>query len=281
MSLVSDSKPAPFAPTDLPRFGFGANWSSFSKHVDAERVREARDSITTRLGDISDLSFLDAGCGSGLFSLAAAELGAIRVHSFDFDENSVTTTRSLKERFLPATSSWTIERGDVLNPGYIEQLGPWDIVYSWGVLHHTGNMQQAWANVATSVAPGGRLFISIYNDQGLNSRLWSLVKRGYHRVPAPLRLLYVVFAMGPREALSALATGPVGYVRNWREYKANRGMSRWHDLVDWAGGYPFEVAKPEIVFEFFHSHGFALEWMSTCAGGLGCNQFVFKRAPGG
>jgi 2-polyprenyl-6-hydroxyphenyl methylase/3-demethylubiquinone-9 3-methyltransferase len=139
-------------------------------------------------------------------------------------------------------------------------------------------MRRAWENVAAVVAPDGRLFISIYNDQGLWSRLWTRIKRGYFRVPPSLRPAYVVAVMAPREALFALAQGPHRYVRSWREYKKNRGMSPWHDLVDWAGGYPFEVAKPEEVFDFFHARGFMLEAMTTCGGGLGCNEFVLRRA---
>jgi 2-polyprenyl-6-hydroxyphenyl methylase/3-demethylubiquinone-9 3-methyltransferase len=167
----------------------------------------------------------------------------------------------------------------MLDRGYLDALGQWDVVYSWGVLHHTGDMASAWANVATLVAPGGRLFISIYNDQRFLSRMWTKVKRGYGRIPAPLQPAYVMLVMAPREFLSACLTGPRGYVRAWRDYKRSRGMSRWHDLVDWVGGYPFEVAKPEQVFEFFRERGFTLEWMSTCGGGLGCNQFVLRRDP--
>lgn len=265
--------------TDLEgiRFRFGANWSDFNRHVDEDRVREVRESIAARLGDIEGSSFLDAGCGSGLFSLAATQLGASPVHSFDIDGESVATASALRQRFEPATPSWKIERGDVLDAAYIEALGRWDIVYSWGVLHHTGDMRHAWENVARTVAPGGRLFISIYNDQGRKSRLWSMVKRSYHLVPESLRSLFVVLVMIPREALFALKRGPVGYVRAWRSYKHNRGMSRWHDAVDWVGGYPFEVAKPEDVFDFFRARAFILEWMVTCGGGLGCNQFVFRR----
>jgi hypothetical protein len=55
-------------------------------------------------------------------------------------------------------------------------------------------------------------------------------------------------------------------------------MSRWHDLVDWCGGYPFEVARPEVVFDFYLGRGFALQKLFTCGGGLGCNQFVFQKA---
>jgi 2-polyprenyl-6-hydroxyphenyl methylase/3-demethylubiquinone-9 3-methyltransferase len=54
-------------------------------------------------------------------------------------------------------------------------------------------------------------------------------------------------------------------------------MSRWHDLVDWVGGYPFEVAAPEFVFDFYRERGFSLIQMKTCGGGLGCNQFVLVK----
>lgn len=54
-------------------------------------------------------------------------------------------------------------------------------------------------------------------------------------------------------------------------------MSLMHDLIDWVGGYPFEVAKPEEIFDFYHARGFVLQRLYTCGGGIGCNQFVFER----
>lgn len=258
------------------RFAFGANWSNFGRSIDEARIDEAYDSLRAQLGDLNGLRFVDVGCGSGLFSLAALRLGAKAIYAFDYDDDSVRTTRALLERCAPS-GGWTVERGDVLDPGYVRSLGEADVVYSWGVLHHTGNMAEAWANVATLVAPTGRLFISIYNDQGWKSLMWTKIKRSYARVPPALRSLYVVLIMAPGELVSAAFHGPREYVRLWKEYKHNRGMSRWHDLVDWVGGYPFEVAKPEEVFDFFRDHGYSLEWMSTCAGHLGCNQFVLRR----
>lgn len=263
------------------RFGFGQNWSSFSTHVDDARVSEAVESISSQLGGLAGRRFIDAGCGSGLFSLAAVRLGAAQVLSFDYDDESVTTTSRLKERFNREATSWVIERGDVLDGDYVDALGQWDVVYSWGVLHHTGNMRKAWSNVARLVAPGGRLWVSIYNDQGWRSRAWSVIKSTYQRIPGRLRPAYVVLVMAPREALSLLLKGPTAYWRQWRQYKSNRGMSRWHDLVDWVGGHPFEVAKPEEVFGFFRSQGFALDWMVTCGGSSGCNQFLFTRVEEG
>jgi hypothetical protein len=54
-------------------------------------------------------------------------------------------------------------------------------------------------------------------------------------------------------------------------------MSRWHDLIDWVGGYPFEVASPEQIFDFCRERGLSLKRLKTCGGGSGCNQFVFEK----
>jgi 2-polyprenyl-6-hydroxyphenyl methylase/3-demethylubiquinone-9 3-methyltransferase len=265
------------------RFEFGENWTRFLRVLDDRRIAEAEASLRAMLGrdELTGSTFVDVGSGSGLFSLAAARLGAARVHSFDFDPSSVNCARELRRRFAPAGTEWTIESGSALDAGYLASLGTFDIVYSWGVLHHTGDMWTAIDNVVRLVADGGLLFISIYNDQGPRSRMWRGVKRLYNELPEAARVPYVVAMMAPREALVAgvlaLRGHPLEYVRRWREYKAQRGMSRWHDLVDWVGGFPFEVAAPEAVFERVHAQGFTLERLLTCGGGLGCNQFVFAR----
>ncbi|MGH2866922.1 MAG: class I SAM-dependent methyltransferase [Solirubrobacteraceae bacterium] len=263
------------------RFSFGENWRQFLSVLDDERIAEAQTSLRRMLGvgSLASASFLDVGCGSGLFSLSALRLGATRIHSFDFDPGSVGCAQELKSRYAAGADHWTIEPGSVLDPVYVRSLGTFDIVYSCGVLHHTGGLEQALEAVANAVAPGGRLFISIYNDQGLRSRVWRRIKRGYNRLPPPLRPAYVLVVMAPREILSAgLAVAqlqPLRYVRSWTEYKRQRGMSRWHDLVDWVGGYPFEVASPERIFDHYRVRGFTLVALRTCGGGLGCNEFVF------
>lgn len=134
-------------------------------------------------------------------------------------------------------------------------------------------------NVAALVAPHGRLFIAIYNDQGRASRWWAWVKRTYNRLPTEARFLVLGPAFlrlwGPTMIRDLLRARPFS---TWRDYGRNRGMSPWRDVVDWVGGYPFEVAKPEEVFEFFRGRGFALEKLKTCGGGHGCNEFIFLRA---
>lgn len=265
------------------RFEFGANWKRFLSVLDEQRIAEAEASLRGMLGRerLTGMTFVDVGSGSGLFSLAAARLGAARVHSFDFDPSSVACTEELRRRHGPPHADWTVERGSALDVDYLTSLGRFDIVYSWGVLHHTGDMWSAIDNVSELVVDGGLLFISIYNDQGRRSRMWHEVKRLYNELPEWARKPYVVLTMAPREALSAVLSTvhgrPMDYVHAWTEYKTRRGMSRWHDLVDWVGGYPFEVAGPDEVFERLHQRGFTLERLITCGGGLGCNQFVFAR----
>jgi 2-polyprenyl-3-methyl-5-hydroxy-6-metoxy-1,4-benzoquinol methylase len=264
------------------RFEFGDNWRRFLSVLNEERIVEAERSLRSMLGveDLHGRTFLDIGCGSGLFSLAATRLGAERVHSLDFDAASVACALELRRRF-GADATWTIEQGSVLDDDYVAGLGAWDVVYSWGVLHHTGDMQRALANAARPVDDGGRLFISIYNDQGARSRIWRASKRRYNAVPARLQRPYAAAVMAPRELLSfGYATArlrPWDYVRSWTQYRRTRGMSRWHDIVDWVGGYPFEVARPEEIFALYRDRGFELERLRTCGGGLGCNEFVFVR----
>lgn len=280
---ASTAQPEPGEMPMADRFEFGANWSRFLKLVDEDRIAAAEDSVKNLLGldDLTGKTLLDVGSGSGLFSLAARRLGA-RVHSFDYDPQSVGCTAELKRCYFDGDEGWTVERGSALDAEYMESLGRFDIVYSWGVLHHTGSMWDALGKVSDSVAPGGRLAISIYNDQGGTSRRWRAIKRLYVRFPGPLRWALVIGVGAYIELLSAV--GHLVRLSNplplhwWGGGGPSRGMSVWYDLVDWVGGYPFEVAKPEEVFQFYLSRGFALEKLKTCAGGRGCNEFLFARS---
>jgi len=259
------------------RFAFGENWARFLASVDENRIATAEESLRSMLGvsSLAGKSFVDVGSGSGLFSLAARRLGAT-VTSFDYDPASVACTAELKRRYFPGDVQWTVREGSVLDPVFLATIGRFDIVYSWGVLHHTGRMWEALANVRSLVKPDGLLFIAIYNDQGRASRYWHAVKKLYNRTPPPLRFTVLAPAFvrlwGPTFARGLLRGRPF---KVWQNYASDRGMSPWRDVVDWVGGYPFEVAKPEEIFEFFRRAGFDLRRMKTCGGGLGCNEFVF------
>jgi SAM-dependent methyltransferase len=262
------------------RFAFGRNWRSFVELVDDERTGAAAQSLVRALGtaDLTGRTFLDIGCGSGLFSLAACRLGA-RVRSLDYDGEAVAATLKLRRRFAP-DADWTVEQGSILDERLVARLGCFDIVYAWGVLHHTGDLWRAMELVARLARPGGLLYLSVYNDQGFESRVWRRVKRTYNKSGPLRRRLLIAGSVGylgwrhPVARLVELARGGAS-VRCGSE--RGRGMSRRHDLVDWVGGYPFEVAKPEQVFTFLRARGYELCHLKTCGGGIGCNEFVFTR----
>jgi SAM-dependent methyltransferase len=250
------------------RFAFGANWSRFLQLLDDARIAEAERSLQTMLAvdTLRGKRFLDIGSGSGLFSLAARRLGAT-VHSFDFDPQSVACTAELKRRYLGNDAQWKIDQGSVLDIPYVQSLGQFDIVYSWGVLHHTGQMWPALDNARSRVAPGGQLFIALYNAQPFASHYWTFVKKTYNRYAVTRPFWIAVHGLYP--------TLPSVLLKAVQGRKSARGMSVWYDLLDWLGGYPFEVCSPEQVFEHFRARGDVLCKLVTVGGRMGCNEFVF------
>jgi SAM-dependent methyltransferase len=260
------------------RFAFGENWAKFLRTVDDRRIAESEASLRALIRERLDgLRLLDVGSGSGLSSLAARRLGA-DVTSFDYDATAVECTRALRERYAANDPLWRVTQGSILDRAFLSSLGSFDVVYSWGVLHHTGRMWEAIENAASLVGAGGMLVIAIYNDQGRASKMWARVKRAYNMLPAPLRFLVLWPAAlglwGPTILRDSMRLRPLA---TWRSYVGSRGMSPWRDVVDWVGGYPFEVAKPEQIFDFLEERGFRLVRLTTCGGGHGCNEFTFSR----
>lgn len=266
------------------RFEFGKNWTRFLRVLNEERIAIAERSLNAMLNTerLDGKSFLDVGSGSGLFSLVARRLGA-KVRSFDYDPQSVACTTELKRRYFPGDADWIVERGSVLDSDYLEKLGTYDIVYSWGVLHHTGQMWRALDNVKPLVRMGGQLFIAIYNDKGEVTDRWASVKHRYNSLPKPAAQLYALSIVAREEGHALhhyLRNGGVGaWLRSWSEYskESTRGMSKWHDWIDWIGGQPYERATIEQIVDHFDKDGFRLLNMSDRSNGYGCNEFVFSR----
>ena len=263
------------------RFKFGSNWAKYSEKLTQHQLIVAQKSLEEIFGKdgLIGKSFLDVGCGSGIFSIAAIELGAKKVVSFDFDPISVETTiQNAKMSLINRECEFTAFQGDVLDHDLMLTLKHFDVVYSWGVLHHTGQMWNAIASAASFLKPNGRLLISIYNDQGWKSKLWKVIKRSYVSSPKAVRFL-ILIACFLRLWAPTIIRDFFRYKspHSWKSYADRRGMSPWIDLVDWVGGYPFEVAKSDSVIQYLKKYQFKPIQTKLVGQGLGCNEFLFVR----
>ena len=260
-------------------FEFGDNWKNYSKTIDKKRINSAIAGVKKLFPDgLTGKTFLDIGCGSGLHSLAALSLGAAAVTAVDIDENSVSTTQALLTKYAP-DRKWTAKVASVFDASP-DVLGTFDVVYSWGVLHHTGDMWRAIECAANLVKPGGQFAIAIYYA-GMFDRMWKAEKRFYSRAPRPLqwsiRQIYMIAFLTARTLLGG--GNPISYVRNYSE---GRGMNFSHDAHDWLGGYPYEAASAEEMVERISTLGFVetqsfLIPVTSGLFGSGCHEFVFQK----
>lgn len=252
-------------------FKFGENWASFSKNIDESRIEEAMQSLKVLFGEngIENKSFLDLGCGSGLFSIAAHRLGARKVLGIDVDPVSVATSQTNASQWLNDPSSISFCQLSVLDTDQLSKLGTFDIVYSWGVLHHTGDMNLALENASKRVATHGLLMIAIYNRHW-SSLPWKMIKWFYNRVgPLGQRILVWLFM-------------PVIFAAKWlvtfqNPFRMQRGMEFMHNVVDWVGGYPYEYASIPEMKTSLKTLGFETLKVRPAIVPTGCNEFICRK----
>jgi len=257
-------------------FHFGKNWHAYIAQTDVTKAAQTSAEFLERFlgADVRGKTFLDAGSGSGLHSLAALTLGVERVVSFDYDKDSVACTNAVRDKSA-YTARWQVMHGSLMDQGFMKGLGAFDIVYSWGVLHHTGDMWHALENLCGLTKPGGLVWVAIYNkvEGKFGSSWWKKVKHAYNVSPHPIQLLmewlYIAFHF------VLLVLHMKNPFRVMCEYRAKRGMSWKTDLIDWLGGYPYEYASTAEIFSFFKRRGFTLENIQT-TNYKGCNQFLFR-----
>lgn len=260
------------------KFSFGKNWENFLKNLTKERIDISKKYLKEFIGlkNLKNKTFLDIGCGSGIQSLAACQLGA-KVISVDIDDNCIDCTKYLRKVNNINEEDWKIIKGSILDDTLLNKLEKADIVYSWGVLHHTGDMWKALRNVMSLVKEKGLLYIAIYNKyEGLlSSEFWLRIKKIYANLNKFFRhIITFTYIFLLIILMILIGRNPVKYIK---EYKKERGMSFYTDVVDWLGGYPYEFATPKEITKFCKRQGFKSIKLKEIKG-WGCNQFLFKNS---
>jgi SAM-dependent methyltransferase len=253
-------------------FSFGENWRDFLSAADEEAIELAGADIEHWLGaeSFESRTVLDIGCGSGLHSLAFHLKGASQLVSFDYDPHSVSATRSLWER-AGRPGSWTVRRESILDDDFVATLGTFDVVYAWGVLHHTGNMWKAIENAFALTSEGGVCWLALYQKGPRYARDLALKER-FNRAPAMVKKLMIwQFILRTMAYRASQGRNPM----RWNERKA-RGMDTYHDIVDWLGGLPYEVATVDEVLAAGERHGFEPMTVLEASEG-GCSVVTLRR----
>lgn len=263
-------------------FAFGENWSKYARKIDESRIFQAMEDLKRLTGrnNLEGRSFLDIGCGSGLHALAASRLGASRVMATDIDPESVATTKQTLARFTPDTD-WEVRLISIFDMRP-EQIGNFDVVYSWGVLHHTGDMHRAIVQSTNLVAPSGELYLALYQKTPFCG-LWRILKRRYSRADqAHQKRMRNIYLMARKFVARMSGRDFESYTRM---YATRRGMDFYHDIHDWLGGYPYESISPRGCRKLLEKNGFELQrqftgqqWRSVFGlFGSGCAEYAFRR----
>lgn len=261
-------------------FAFGENWSQYAALIDDTKIQEAEKGLLRLVTkeELAGKSFLDIGCGSGLHALAALRLGAAQVLATDIDPNSVATTKAVLDKYAPTGSQYEVQEVSVFDlPAATKEQ--YDIVYSWGVLHHTGAMYEAITAATKLVAPSGMFAVALYRTTPMCG-VWTRIKRWYaHTSKTSQRRARAVYLFLKKIRFRLSGRDFQAYKDN---YFSSRGMSFEHDVHDWLGGYPYESITPIQAKEYMRTLGYTEVRKFVHDSGIGffgtgCDEFVFKK----
>lgn len=261
-------------------FQFGKNWNNFSNSISKNNINNSLKSIQNLISkkDIENKSILDIGCGSGLSLLSFLKLGAKSVCGVDIDPMSVKTAKSVIEKYYN-NKNWSVEEKSIFDIN-LKTYPKFDLVYSWGVLHHTGDMWRSIDIASSLLKKNGVIFLALYQKTKL-CKFWELEKRFYVNSPKIIqKIIRTLFKTLYISGLIVSKKNPKVFFQN---YKEKRGMEWHYDIHDWLGGYPYESIKRRDLEIFLNKKGFVIEnyfyKKNKLFGLLGshCDEFIARK----
>ena len=196
---------------------------------------------------------LDGGCGSGMVSVAFATLGA--------DVTGVDVTRQCVENGRKNAQRFGVEcrfiQADLVTLSLDDQF---DIIYTWGVLHHTPDAEASFHSLATHLKEDGDIIIAVYLRTPL-SGFWNSIRVFYQRSPSMLKTV-------TRKTTAALLAGVDMAKRlvGGRQRYMMRGTSNEEIVNDWFGVPHRTFHSYDEVYKWFEDAGLAYELVDPHTG---------------
>jgi hypothetical protein len=263
-------------------FAFGKNWNDYSQTINNGMISEATQNLNRLLGnmDLTNVKVLDIGSGSGIHDVAFLRMGCESLVAFDFDLDSVKTTEKIIKQNYTG-SNYQVYRDDILSLKYIP-IAKYGLVYSWGVLHHTGNLEEAIRNSCGLVDVGGYFAVAVYRKTRL-CNFWRIEKRFYSQAPRWIQLLFEALYVSVFAIKFTMIDRRSNFFQYVSRYEQSRGMKWIYDVRDWLGGYPYESISAQDLIDKFSELGFTLEIEFSSDPGLGllgsgCDEFLFRKS---
>lgn len=186
--------------------------------------------------NIENKIVLDAGCGTGIAAISFKKLGANKVIGIDISKKSLLTAKKLAEE---AGVKLKFITGDLLN---LPLKGNFDIIHSFGALHHTGDTKGAFANLINLLGENGQFYLALY----WRTRLTFL----HQFIRKILRLL-------PESAWEPISKFITKFMVGKK--KTQRGFDGYGEALDWLCVPHRDHYRPEEIKKWFKEYNMQSE----------------------
>jgi ubiquinone biosynthesis O-methyltransferase len=235
----------------------------WTEYIPEYEASEKHWSLFYNPKEVKGKTVLDAGCGTGVFSIIFARNGAAKVTGIDISPGSLDTARSLKKKFGLANAEF--RQQDMLRLPFAS--ASFDIVWAWGTVHHTTDPLGAIAELIRVLKPGGSLFLAIYKRTNV-TWVHEIVRKTMIRTPR--------WSWNSLAKAGALALSPIVFLFKKRQ-KSRKGEKLSELILDWYFVPIRHYYRPEEIRSFLEARKFKIENYLAHSGRFNSSSnFIFK-----